>query len=298
MGQGVYTSLAAVIAEELDADFSQVSVEAAPPDDKLFTNPLLGFQATGGSTSIRAFWMPMRRAGAGARALLVQAAAKAWDVDPSTCRTAGSIVFHDASGRSSPYADLVVAASQGAVPQDPPLKSPGDFKLVGHPLKRLDTPDKVNGKAVYGIDAMPPGVKIATLMACPVFGGKVAHVDDSKARGVPGVRQIVVLDDLVAVVGDHMWAAKQGLDAPRHHLGRRSERQGDDERCPGRPDRRRRQAGRRRQVDRRCRQGAGERRQARGDLSCAVPGPCADGADELHGACQARCLRDLGRQPR
>jgi isoquinoline 1-oxidoreductase subunit beta len=213
MGQGTYTSLAAIIAEELDANFSQVSVEAAPPDDKLFANPLFGLQATGGSTSIRAFWLPMRRAGAGARALLVQAAAKMWNVDPSTCRAANSVVFHDASGRSAPYADLVETASQGAAPTEPPLKSPKDFKLVGRPLKRVDTPDKVNGKAVYGIDAMPAGVRIATLMACPVFGGKVAHVDDGDARAVPGVRQIVVLDDLIAVVGDHMWAAKQGLEA-------------------------------------------------------------------------------------
>jgi isoquinoline 1-oxidoreductase subunit beta len=213
MGQGTYTSLAAVIAEELDADFSQVSVEAAPPNDKLFANPLIGFQATGGSTSIRAFWMPMRRAGASARALLVEAAAKMWNVDPSTCRAANSVVFHDASGRSARFADLVEAASQSTPSQDPPLKSPKDFKLVGRPLKRLDTAAKVNGKAVYGIDAMPPGVKIATLMSCPVFGGKVAHVDDAKARVVPGVRQIVALDDLVAVVGDHMWAAKQGLEA-------------------------------------------------------------------------------------
>jgi isoquinoline 1-oxidoreductase subunit beta len=205
MGQGVYTALAATIAEELDADFSQVSVEAAPPNDKLYANPIFGFHATGGSTSVRGFWMPLRRAGAGARAMLVAAAAKMWSVDASTCRAANSVVFHDASGRSSPYGDLVEAASQGAAPKDPPLKSPKDFKLVGRPLKRLDTADKVNGKAVYGIDAMPAGVKVATLMACPVFGGKVAHVDDGKARAVAGVRQIVALDDLVAVVGDHMW---------------------------------------------------------------------------------------------
>jgi isoquinoline 1-oxidoreductase subunit beta len=213
MGQGVYTALAATIAEELDADFSQVSVEAAPPNDKLYANPIFGFQATGGSTSVRGFWMPLRRAGAGARAMLVAAAAKMWSVDASTCRAANSVVFHDASGRSSPFGDLVEAASEGAAPKDPPLKSPKDFKLVGRPLKRLDTADKVNGKAVYGIDAMPAGVKVATLMACPVFGGKVANVDDGKARAVAGVRQIVALDDLVAVVGDHMWAAKQGLEA-------------------------------------------------------------------------------------
>jgi isoquinoline 1-oxidoreductase subunit beta len=160
MGQGVYTSLAAIIAEELDAEFAQVSVEAAPPNDAVFANPLLKFQVTGGSTSIRAFWMPMRLAGAGARALLVGFAAKLWGVDPTTCRTANSIVFHDASGRRLPYAALVEAASEGTLTQDPPLKSPKDFKLVGKPIKRLDTPGKVNGKAVYSIDVMPPGSRL------------------------------------------------------------------------------------------------------------------------------------------
>ncbi len=213
MGQGVYTALAMVLAEELDADFDHVSVRHAPPDDKLYANPILGFQVTGGSTSIRAFWMPMRKAGAAARALLVAAAAESWGVAAETCRTEAAEVIHEASGRKAPYASLLEAASRGTPPKDPPLKDPSAFKLIGRPLKRLDTPDKVNGKAIYGIDARPPGVRIATLASCPVFGGKVAHVDDSKARTIPGVQQIVVLEDLVAVVGEHMWAAKQGLEA-------------------------------------------------------------------------------------
>jgi isoquinoline 1-oxidoreductase beta subunit len=213
MGQGVYTAIAMILTEELDAAFDQVTVEAAPPSDALYGNPLYGIQVTGNSNSIRAFWNPLRKAGAGARAVLVQVAAQTWAVDPSMCRTDGGEVFHDSSGRKFAYAELVDRAVGVTPPQDPPLKSPDDFKLIGKPLKRLDTPDKVNGKAVYGIDAMPPGVKFATLAACPVFGGKLAHVDDSKAKSIPGVRQIVLLDDLVAVVGDHMWAAKQGLDA-------------------------------------------------------------------------------------
>ena len=213
MGQGIYTAVAMILAEELDAAFDQITLEAAPPDDALYANPALGLQATGGSTSVRAFWMPLRKAAAGARSLLVSAAAKIWGVDPATCRTAKSEVLHDASGRRLAYSALVGAAVGMTPPKDPPLKSPADFQLVGKPLKRLDTPDKVNGKAKFGIDAMPPGVKFATLAACPVFGGKVGRVDDSKAKGVPGVRQVIVLDDLVAVVGDHMWAAMQGLDA-------------------------------------------------------------------------------------
>ncbi len=213
MGQGIYTALSMLLAEELDAPFDHVTVIAAPPDDKLYANPLLGFQATGGSTSVRAFWKPMRVAGAAARAMLVQAAAAKWNVDPASCRTENGEVVHDASAQKAAYGELTQAAAEVTPPQDPPLKSSANFKLIGKSLKRLDTPDKVNGKAVYGIDARPPGVKIATLASCPVFGGKVAHVNDERAKTLPGVRQVVVLDDLVAVVGDHMWAAKQGLDA-------------------------------------------------------------------------------------
>ena len=213
MGQGVYTALSMILAEELDAPFDNVTAIAAPPDDKLYKNPVFGFQATGGSTSVRGFWKPMRIAGAAARAMLVQAAAAKWNVDPSTCRTENGEVFHDASARKAPYGELVQAAAALTPPPDPPLKPSANFKLIGKSLKRLDTPDKVNGKAVYGIDARPPGVKIATLASCPVLGGKVAHVNDERAKTMPGVRQVIVLDDFVAVVGDHMWAAKQGLAA-------------------------------------------------------------------------------------
>jgi isoquinoline 1-oxidoreductase beta subunit len=213
MGQGVYTSIAMILAEELDAAFDQVTLEHAPPNEKLYANPVFQVQATGNSNSIRAFWKPLREAGAGARAVLVQVAAQSWDVDPATCRTANSEVMHDPSGRKFAYRELVDRAAGVTPPANPPLKAVADFKLVGKSLKRLDTSDKVNGKAVYGIDALPPGVKFATLAACPVFGGKVGNVDDGKAKTIPGVRRIVVLDDLVAVVGDHMWAAKQGLEA-------------------------------------------------------------------------------------
>ena len=213
MGQGIYTALSMILAEELDAPFEHVTAVAAPPNDKLYANPLLGFQVTGGSTSVRAFWKPMRIAGAAARAMLVQAAAAKWSVDPSSCRAEKGEVFHDPTAQKAAYGELVQAAAGLAPPQNPPLKPAADFKLIGKSLKRLDTPDKVNGKAVYGMDARPPGVKIATLASCPVFGGKIAHVSDERAKTLPGVRQVIVLDDLVAVVGDHMWAAKQGLDA-------------------------------------------------------------------------------------
>jgi isoquinoline 1-oxidoreductase beta subunit len=213
MGQGVYTSIAMILAEELDADLSQVALQHAPPNDKLYGNPTFGLQVTGNSNSIRAFWKPLRSAGASARAMLVQAAAEQWQVEPASCKTSKGEVIHGDSGRKSSYGALALAASSQTPPKDVPLKDPEDFTLIGTPLKRLDTPDKVNGKAVYGIDAMLPGMKFATLAACPVFGGKVGKVDDSAARKVPGVQKIVVLDDLVAVVGDHMWAAKKGLEA-------------------------------------------------------------------------------------
>lgn len=213
MGQGVYTSIAMILAEELDADFTAVVLEHAPPNDKLYGNPAFGIQATGNSNSIRAWWKGLRAAGASSRAMLVQAAAAQWQVDPASCTTSKGIVTHKDSGRTLAYGALVDAARTQTPPKDVPLKDPKDFVYIGQPLKRLDTPDKVNGKAVYGIDAMLPNMKFATVVACPVFGGKVGKVDDSAARKIPGVQKIVVLDDMVAVVGDHMWAAKKGIEA-------------------------------------------------------------------------------------
>jgi isoquinoline 1-oxidoreductase subunit beta len=213
MGQGIYTAVAMILAEELDADFSRVTLEHAPANEKLYANPAFGVQATGGSTSVRAFWKPLRAAGASARAMLVQAAAQQWQVEPASCTTSNGEVTHRDSGRKLSYGELALAASSQTPPKDVALKDPGDFVLIGKPVKRLDTPDKVNGKVVYGIDAMLPDMKFATLAQSPVFGGKVGKVDDSAASKVPGVRKIVILDDLVAVIGDHMWAAKKGLDA-------------------------------------------------------------------------------------
>jgi isoquinoline 1-oxidoreductase beta subunit len=213
MGQGIYTAVAMILAEELDADFSRVFLEHAPPNDKLYGNPTFGLQVTGNSNSIRAFWMPLRKAGAQARAMLVAAAARQWQVDAAGCTTSNGMVVHAASGRRLGYGALAEAAEAQTISGDVVLKDPNNFNLVGKPLKRFDTPDKVNGKAVYGIDAILPGLKFATLAACPVFGGKVGSVDDRAAKQIQGVRQVVVLDDAVAVVGDHMWAAKKGMEA-------------------------------------------------------------------------------------
>jgi len=215
MGQGTYTSIPMLIAEELEVDLKQVRLEHAPPNEKLYANPLLGVQATGNSNAIRGAWQPLRQAGATARSMLVAAAAKHWKVEPASCRAEKGEVIHGASGRRVRYGALVADAAKLPLPapESVTLKRPGDFKLIGTPAKRLDTPSKVNGTAVYGIDARPPGVKIATLTQSPVFGGRVKSVDDAAAKAVKGVRQIVRLDDCIAVVADHMGAAKKGLAA-------------------------------------------------------------------------------------
>jgi len=214
MGQGTYTSIPMLIAEELEVDLKQVRLEHAPPNEKLYGNPLLaGVQATGGSTSIRAVWEPMRQAGAVARTMLVAAAGKRWNVDPASCRAQAGEVLHAPTASNLKYGDLAADAANMPVPESVTLKRPEDFKLIGTPAKRLDTAAKVNGTAVYGIDARPPGVKIATLAQSPVFGGRLKSVDDAAAKAINGVRQIVRLDDAVAVVADHMGAAKKGLEA-------------------------------------------------------------------------------------
>src|SRR3954471_19183722 len=213
MGQGAYTSIPMLIAEELEVSLKQVRLEHAPPDEKLYANPLLGVQATGNSNAMRGAWKPLREAGATAKYMLVTAAANRWGVDPKLCRAEQGEVVHASTGRRLTYGELATDAAKIAVPTDVTLKSPEDFKLIGTRAKRLDAPSKVNGTALYGIDARPPGVKIATLAQSPVFGGRVKSLDEMAAKAIKGVRQIVRLDDAVAVLADHMGAAKKGLAA-------------------------------------------------------------------------------------
>ena len=212
MGQGTHTSMSMLLAEELEVAPEQVRLEHAPPD-KLYANPFFGEQMTGASSSVRAFYEPLRRAGATARVVLVAAAAASWNVDPASCRAREGVVTHTPTGRTLSYGALAAKAATVPVPDKIALKDPKDFTLIGTPAKRPDTPSKVNGTAQYGIDVRLPGMLIATVAASPVLGGKVAGLDDEKAKAVPGVRQIVQLDDAVAVVADHMWAAKQGSAA-------------------------------------------------------------------------------------
>ncbi|OON63263.1 aldehyde dehydrogenase [Massilia sp. KIM] len=213
MGQGAYTSQMMVVAEELEVAPARVVLEAAPADEKLYGSPLFGGQITGGSGSLRGCWMTMRSASAAARMMLVGAAARQWGVDPSACECAEGVVHHRASGRSLPYGQLTEAAARLPVPAEPPLKQIGSYKLIGKPLKRVDGPDKVKGKARFGIDMRLPRMRYAVVAASPVFGGTLASVDDSAAMRVRGVRQVVKLDDAVAVVADHTWAAIKGMNA-------------------------------------------------------------------------------------
>ncbi|HEX4600884.1 MAG TPA: xanthine dehydrogenase family protein molybdopterin-binding subunit [Gemmatimonadales bacterium] len=213
MGQGTYTSMSMLLAEELEVGLSQVRLEHAPPSDRLYAEPSFGVQETGGSTSVRGNWEPLRRAGASARSVLIAAAAQTWQVDPTACHAVRGEVVHGPTGRRLRYGALVDKAATLPVPDHVPLKDPKAFTLIGTPAKRLDAPGKVDGTALFGIDVKVPGMKVATLAICPVFGGRLARVDESKAKAIPGVRQVVRLDDAVAVVGDHMWAAKQGLAA-------------------------------------------------------------------------------------
>jgi len=213
MGQGTFTSIPMLIAEELEVDLSKVRLQQAPANNALYGDPLLGGQVTGGSTSIRGAWKPLREAGATVRTMLVAAAAQTWNVDPSTCSASNGEVVHKATGRKLSYGSLVDAAVKVPVPKEVQLKPAAQFRLIGKPLHRLDSPDKVNGAAQFGIDVRLPNMSVAAIAISPVPGGKLQSADERKALALKGVRQVVKMDDAVAVLGDHMWAAKQGLAA-------------------------------------------------------------------------------------
>ena len=213
MGQGIYTGISMMLAEELGVDLGQIKVEHSPPNEQLYANPYIGGQITGGSTSTRGQYQVLREAGAVARTLLVSAAAERWHVDPSTCTVAHGVVSHAGSGRKLAFGAL--AKSAGALPMPPKvaLKDPKDFTIIGKPLRRVDSVDKTRGATQFGIDVRVPGMKVATVRACPTFGGKLVGVDERRTRAIPGVIDVIRLENAVAVVGEHFWAAKQGLEA-------------------------------------------------------------------------------------
>lgn len=214
MGQGTYTSLPMLVAEELDVDMENVSVHHAPPNDALYKNPnAFNLQITGGSTSIRSFFVPMRQAGAAARLMLLAAAAARLGVEQSELETRAGEVVHAKSGKTLSYGDLVDDAATLPVPANVALKNPDAFKIIGTPVKRLDSAGKINGSAEFGIDVRLPGMRVGTVAASPVFGGTLAAVDDKAAMSVPGVSEIIKLDNAVAVIADNYWSAKKGLEA-------------------------------------------------------------------------------------
>jgi isoquinoline 1-oxidoreductase beta subunit len=212
MGQGPYTSVPMLVAEELDADWAKVRFEAAPVA-AVYNHTVYGIQMTGGSTSTWTEWERVRKAGAAARAMLISAAAAEWNVEPATCGTEPGHVIHAASHRRVSYGKLAEKAADLTPPENVKLKNPKDFRLVGKPTRRLDTPDKVSGKAVFGLDVQLLGMLVALVSRPPVFGGKVKSWNADKARAVPGVRHVVQISRGVAVVADGFWPAKKGREA-------------------------------------------------------------------------------------
>ena len=212
MGQGIQTALCMIAAEELECDWKKIRTEFAPAAKEYF-NPAFGMQGTGGSSSVRSSWDPMRKAGAAARDMLVQAAAQKWGVEKTACRAENGVVLHQATKRKLTYGSLAEAASKLPVPDGVPLKDPKQFHVIGKSTKRLDTPDKVNGRAQFGIDVRRAGMLYAVVARCPVFGGKVASFDATKAKAVPGVKNVLQISSGIAVVADSTWTAMQGRRA-------------------------------------------------------------------------------------
>jgi isoquinoline 1-oxidoreductase subunit beta len=214
MGQGTLTGLAQMVAEELECDWSKVTTEYPTPGESVARKNPWGDFGTGGSRGIRTSEDYVRKGGAAARIMLVQAAANDWKVPASECTAANSVITHKASGRTTTYGKVASAAATIEPPANVPLKDPKDWKLIGKSVKRLDTLDKTTGKMMYGIDVKLPGMMHAAIKQCPVFGGKVKSFDDGKVASMKGVKKVVqVGDDAVAVVADSWWRAKTALDA-------------------------------------------------------------------------------------
>jgi isoquinoline 1-oxidoreductase beta subunit len=212
MGQGIQTALCMLAAEELECDWKKIRTEFAPAAKEYF-NPAFGMQGTGGSSSVRSSWDPMRKAGAAARDMLLQAAAQKWGVEKTACRAENGVILHEPTKRRLTYGSLAEAAAKLPVPADVPLKDPKQFRVIGKSTKRLDTREKVDGRAEFGIDVRRPGMLYAVVARCPVFGGKVASFDATKAKAVPGVKSVIQISSGVAVVADSTWTAMQGRRA-------------------------------------------------------------------------------------
>ena len=297
MGQGSLTGLAQLVAEELEADWKKVKTEYPTPGQNLARNRAWGDMSTGGSRGIRGSQDYVRKGGAAAREMLIQAAADAWKVPASECKAEASVITHTPTGRKTTYGKVASAASKLEPPKEVKLKDPKDWKIAGKDLKRLDTIDKLTGKQVYAIDVKLPGMLNASIMDAPVFGAKVKSYDEAKAKAMPGVRHVLkVGNTAVAVVADTWWQANEALKALniaweegendkvstetiQAFLKEGLEAQGSFRRQQGR---------RRRTGDCRCGQEAGSH------LLLALPEPRLHGADELHREGHGRPVRGMG----
>jgi isoquinoline 1-oxidoreductase beta subunit len=213
MGQGSITTMSMIIADELDADLARIRVEQAPANPKLYANPVTGRQAYGGSRGVRDHLEVWRKAGAAARQMLSEAAAREWGVPVEEVDTEPGVVVHPPTGRRLLYGELVDKAAQLPVPENPKLKTPDKFRYIGKHVPRRDMRSKINGAAVYGIDVTVPGMLVASIERCPVLGGKVHTFDATAAKAVKGVRRVVAVSNGVAVVADSFWAALNGRKA-------------------------------------------------------------------------------------
>ena len=296
MGQGTITGLAQLVAEELEADWSKVTYEYPTPGQNVARKRPWQSYSTGGSRGIRKSHEYVRQGGASARMMLLQAAANEWKVPVEQCKAANSVITGP-GGRSTTFGKVADAASKLPVPEKPALKDPKDWKIAGKPIKRFGTADRVTGKQVYGFDFTMPGMLIATIKECPVFGGKVKSFDAAKVTGMKGVKKVLQVGDTARRGGGrHLLAGQDRARRIADRLGRRPERQGlqrlDRRRAQGRS---RRRASLRRQPERR-RQGRHRRRgqEGRSRLLLPVPEPRLHGADELHRALHGGQVRGVG----
>ena len=210
MGQGVLTSLPQIVADELDADWNRVRWEQSPASAD-YNRPGIPIMITGGSFSVRASWEQLRKAGATARAMLVATAAREWGVEALTLRTENSMVI-SADGKRLRYGELAAKAIGGPVPTDVKLKDPTQFKIIGRPVKRLDTPEKVTAEAIFGIDVKLPGMLTGVVVRSPAFGAQVASMNAEKAKAAPGVKAVVPISTGIVVVADTYWNARKAAE--------------------------------------------------------------------------------------
>ena len=299
MGQGTLTGLAQLVAEELECDWSKVVTEYPTPGQSVARKRAWGDFSTGGSRGIRTSQEYVRKGGATARVMLIQAAANEWKVPASECTAANSVITHTPSGKTTTYGKVVEAAAKLEPPADVKLKDPKDWKIIGKGVKRLDTVDKTTGAMIYGADVKLPGMLNAAIKDCPVFGGKLKSYDEAKVMGMKGVKKVVRVSDSTCRRRRRYLVARQDrARCAADRLGRRRERQSlqrvDRQMAGRRP--RQCAAGLHRQPERR-RQGRDCRRrqEGRSGLQLSLPEPCAHGADERHGALYTGQMRGLVR---